>query len=220
MVSYSFGWYGFGTMRFIITTAPSLLAKFFLPILATIASVSGTHCKPAKYTGRHTCSWKLAVILFKVASELYRVIIWSFESSVFAMVFASETALFNRHLESSHPCDLPVISCVPTLLRPFRVQALNVRELPSPLLSILDHFLWREDSQERVIGTCLGHGVNEIEVRNCFAVLHNETAEQVAVDMDYHRTMFDLHKVNKGGHSRTVSLLNLLSKFIQSRIVL
>jgi translation initiation factor 3 subunit F len=38
---------------------------------------------------------------------------------------------------------------------------------------------------------------NEIEVRNAFAVLHSETAEQVAVDMDYHRTMYELHqKVN------------------------
>lgn len=26
-----------------------------------------------------------------------------------------------------------------------------------------------------------------------FAVLHSETEEQVAVDMDYHRAMFDLH---------------------------
>lgn len=36
-----------------------------------------------------------------------------------------------------------------------------------------------------------------MEVKNAFAVLHSETAEQVAVDMDYHRTMFELHqKVN------------------------
>lgn len=37
----------------------------------------------------------------------------------------------------------------------------------------------------------------EIEVHSCFAVLHSETSEQVAVDMEYHRTMYDLHhKVN------------------------
>jgi translation initiation factor 3 subunit F len=29
-------------------------------------------------------------------------------------------------------------------------------------------------------------------VRTAFAVLHSETSEQVAVDMDYHRAMFDL----------------------------
>lgn len=69
---------------------------------------------------------------------------------------------------------------------------------PVALFSILDHFLRRKDSQERVIGTLLGTRTDhEIEVRNCFAVLHSETEDQVAVDMDYHRTMFDLHqKVN------------------------
>jgi translation initiation factor 3 subunit F len=35
---------------------------------------------------------------------------------------------------------------------------------------------------------------NEIEVRSSFAVLHSETSEQVAVDMEYHRSMFDLHQ--------------------------
>ena len=36
-----------------------------------------------------------------------------------------------------------------------------------------------------------------MEIHNCFAVLHSETSEQVAVDFEYHRTMYDLHhKVN------------------------
>ena len=29
-------------------------------------------------------------------------------------------------------------------------------------------------------------------MRTAFAVLHSETSEQVAVDMDYHRAMFEL----------------------------
>ena len=69
---------------------------------------------------------------------------------------------------------------------------------PVALFSILDHYLRRSDSQDRVIGTLLGmrHN-NEVEVRSSFAVLHSETDEQVAVDMDYHRTMYELHhKVN------------------------
>ena len=34
-------------------------------------------------------------------------------------------------------------------------------------------------------------------MRSAFAVLHSETAEQVAVDMEYHHTMYELHhKVN------------------------
>jgi len=93
---------------------------------------------------------------------------------------------------------------------------------PVALFSILDHFLRRKDSQERVIGTLLGTRTdNEIEVRNCFAVLHSETTEQVAVDMDYHRTMFELHqKVNPKevivGWYSTGSNLNTYSALIQN----
>ena len=70
---------------------------------------------------------------------------------------------------------------------------------PVALFSILDHYLRRTDAQERVIGTLLGSRSDngEVEVRSAFAVLHSETADQVAVDMEYHRTMYDLHhKVN------------------------
>ena len=69
---------------------------------------------------------------------------------------------------------------------------------PVSLFSILDHYLRRTDAQDRVIGTLLGiHTDNEVEVRSSFAVLHSETDEQVAVDTDYHQTMYELHhKVN------------------------
>lgn len=46
-----------------------------------------------------------------------------------------------------------------------------------------------------MIGTLLGTVNNgKIEVTNCFPVPHNETEEQVAVDMDYHRSMYELHR--------------------------
>jgi translation initiation factor 3 subunit F len=71
---------------------------------------------------------------------------------------------------------------------------------PVALFSILDHYLRRKDDQDRVIGTLLGVRTSEadtVEVRSSFAVLHSETSEQVAVDMEYHRTMYELHhKVN------------------------
>lgn len=64
----------------------------------------------------------------------------------------------------------------------------------------MDHYLRRTDAQERVIGTLLGtrsDGGAIVDVRTAFAVLHSETDEMVAVDKEYHRTMFDLcHKVN------------------------
>ncbi|KAI0832664.1 Mov34-domain-containing protein [Trametes gibbosa] len=94
---------------------------------------------------------------------------------------------------------------------------------PVALFSILDHFLRRNDKQDRVIGTLLGTRSEngEVEVRSSFAVLHSETADQVAVDMDYHRTMFDLHhkvspkEVIVGWYS-TGSTLNTYSALIQN----
>ena len=50
--------------------------------------------------------------------------------------------------------------------------------------------------QERVIGTLLGvrsDDGTEVEIRNCFGVGHNESQEQVEVDMEYHKTMLALH---------------------------
>jgi len=91
------------------------------------------------------------------------------------------------------------------------------------LLSILDHFLRRPENQgEKVIGTLLGVRVEDggIEVRNSFMVPHKEYANEVAVDMEHHRTMFDLHaRVNPRegivGWYSTGSALNNYSAHIQ-----
>ncbi|KAJ3735143.1 JAB1/Mov34/MPN/PAD-1 ubiquitin protease-domain-containing protein [Lentinula guzmanii] len=93
---------------------------------------------------------------------------------------------------------------------------------PVALFSILDHYLRRKDDQDRVIGTLLGTRTDtHVEVRTSFAVLHSETSEQVAVDMDYHRAMYDLHhKVNPKevivGWYSTGSNLNTYSALIQN----
>lgn len=53
---------------------------------------------------------------------------------------------------------------------------------PVVLFSILDHALRRNANQKRVIGTMLGvrsDDGTEIEIRNCFAVPHNESGDQV-----------------------------------------
>lgn len=78
---------------------------------------------------------------------------------------------------------------------------LSVTIHPAALLSILDHYLrgTTEGGNQRVIGTLLGlrNDNNEVEVRNSFAALHSETEEQIVVDMDYHRSVYDLYqKVN------------------------
>jgi len=93
---------------------------------------------------------------------------------------------------------------------------------PVALFSILDHFLRRNPNEDRVIGTLLGTRVdNVIQVKSSFAVLHKESEEQVAVDFDYHRTMFELHqKVNSRetivGWYSTGSDLNTYSALIQN----
>jgi translation initiation factor 3 subunit F len=67
---------------------------------------------------------------------------------------------------------------------------------PVVLFSILDHYMRRPEGQTRVIGTLMGYKNpnGEVEIRNCFPVPHTETDEQVAVDMDFHKLSFELHR--------------------------
>lgn len=67
---------------------------------------------------------------------------------------------------------------------------------PTVLFNISDSYIRRNDQQERVIGTLLGSISPDgtVEIRNSYAVPHSEQADQVAVDIDYHRTMFELHQ--------------------------
>ncbi|KAI6100287.1 Mov34-domain-containing protein [Pisolithus sp. B1] len=71
---------------------------------------------------------------------------------------------------------------------------------PTALFSILDHYLRRTDRQHRVIGTLLGTRPtpSTVSVTHAFAVLHSETEEQVAVDMEYHRSMFEMFVRGRG----------------------
>jgi len=63
------------------------------------------------------------------------------------------------------------------------------------LLQICDAYLRRNDKQERVIGTLLGiAGDGVIQINRCYVVPHNESADQVAVDVNHHKTMFDMNQ--------------------------
>lgn len=64
------------------------------------------------------------------------------------------------------------------------------------LFTILDHYLRRDASQSRVVGTLLGtRSESEVEVRNAFAVPHSESQDpwQIHLDAEHHRRMLDLH---------------------------
>ncbi|KAL9121009.1 MAG: hypothetical protein Q9187_002435 [Circinaria calcarea] len=101
---------------------------------------------------------------------------------------------------------------------------LNVIIQPQAIFSILDHSLRRNVDQERVIGTLLGvrsEDGQEVEIRNCFAVGHTETQEQVEVDMEYQKQMLSLHlKANPKevlvGWYATSAELNTFSALIQN----
>eukprot|EP00798_Chlamydomonas_sp_ICE-L_P015670 gene15670-21774_t len=83
----------------------------------------------------------------------------------------------------------------PVVLLPTTGSNLTVRIHPVALFSICDAYIRRGEKQDRVIGTLLGViADNIIEVRNCYVVPHNESSEQVAVDIAHHKTMFELHQ--------------------------
>jgi translation initiation factor 3 subunit F len=74
---------------------------------------------------------------------------------------------------------------------------LNVH--PVVILQILDHYSRRNENQRRVIGTLLGSEQtdSQLHVKDTFPVPHTETDAQIQFDLDYHRTMLELHqKVN------------------------
>jgi translation initiation factor 3 subunit F len=102
---------------------------------------------------------------------------------------------------------------------------LSVIVQPQALFSILDHSTRRPPDQTRVIGTLLGTRSDAddstITVHSSFAVGHTETTDQVEVDMEYQKTMLDLHKKGNPkevlvGWYATSSELNTFSALIQN----
>jgi translation initiation factor 3 subunit F len=62
------------------------------------------------------------------------------------------------------------------------------------VFNILDHYSRRNEAQERVIGTLLGSTVGgNVEIRNSIPVPHHEGEEQLAIDVEFQRTMYDMH---------------------------
>ncbi|XP_073009128.1 eukaryotic translation initiation factor 3 subunit F [Typha latifolia] len=75
----------------------------------------------------------------------------------------------------------------------------SARIHPVVLFNICDCYVRRPDQAERVVGTLLGSVSPDgtVEIKNSYVVPHNESAEQVALDIDYHHNMYMSHqKVN------------------------
>uniref|UniRef100_A0A8C9LW94 ubiquitinyl hydrolase 1 n=1 Tax=Piliocolobus tephrosceles TaxID=591936 RepID=A0A8C9LW94_9PRIM len=70
-----------------------------------------------------------------------------------------------------------------------------VRLHPVILASIVDSYERRNEGAAQVIGTLLGTvDKHSVEVTNCFSVPHNESEDEVAVDMEFAKNMYELHK--------------------------
>ncbi|XP_012463030.1 eukaryotic translation initiation factor 3 subunit F [Gossypium raimondii] len=76
---------------------------------------------------------------------------------------------------------------------------LSAKVHPLVIFNICDCYVRRPDQAERVIGTLLGSVLPDgtVDIRNSYAVPHTESAEQVALDIEYHHNMLVSHqKVN------------------------
>lgn len=71
---------------------------------------------------------------------------------------------------------------------------LTVQLHPVVLFSILEHYIRRLDTQERVIGAILGV-INEgvVEVMDCFGIPHND-GDRVALGIEFCESMDALHR--------------------------
>jgi len=77
------------------------------------------------------------------------------------------------------------------------IMALNLvaRVHPVVLFSVVDSFERRNEGATRVIGTLLGsYDKGSVEITNSFCVPHNESEDEVAVDLEFAKNMYELHK--------------------------
>lgn len=65
---------------------------------------------------------------------------------------------------------------------------------PVVIFNVLDHYIRRSEGRARVIGTLLGRRAPDgtVEVRTSFPLPHSEGSDNVAVDTEYNRTMYQL----------------------------
>ncbi|KAL0359197.1 UNVERIFIED_CONTAM: Eukaryotic translation initiation factor 3 subunit F [Sesamum angustifolium] len=86
-----------------------------------------------------------------------------------------------------------VLQLIPSATR------VSARVHPLVIFNICDCYVRRPDLAERVIGTLIGSVLPDgtVDIRNCYGVPHNESLDQVALDIDYHHNMLSSHqKVN------------------------
>lgn len=76
-------------------------------------------------------------------------------------------------------------------------RAFTTTTSPVVLFSVLDHYLRRDDPQTKVIGALLGvrsSDGTEVEIRNAFALIHTTEKDEITVDREHYRSMYELHQ--------------------------
>ncbi|KAF4018930.1 hypothetical protein G4228_010438 [Cervus hanglu yarkandensis] len=116
-------------------------------------------------------------------------------SSDLAAAAATSTAPGQTPASAPAPAQTPAQSLSgPPLPGPFpsgRVVQLHL----VILASIVDSYERRNEGAARVIGTLLGTvDKHSVEATNCSSVPHNESEDEVAVDMEFAKNMYELHK--------------------------
>uniref|UniRef100_A0A8B9HXU2 Eukaryotic translation initiation factor 3, subunit F n=1 Tax=Astyanax mexicanus TaxID=7994 RepID=A0A8B9HXU2_ASTMX len=90
---------------------------------------------------------------------------------------------------------------------------------PVVLASIADSYERRNEGASRVIGTLLGTiDKHSVEVTNCFSVPHNESEDEVAVDMEFAKNMYELHKKVSPSESGKVIADNSVGRYLMDLV--
>lgn len=76
-------------------------------------------------------------------------------------------------------------------------RAFTTTTSPVVLFSVLDHYLRRDDPQTKVIGALLGvrtQDGTEVEIRNAFPLIYTVDGENIVLDREHYRSMYELHQ--------------------------
>ncbi|CEP15874.1 hypothetical protein [Parasitella parasitica] len=76
-------------------------------------------------------------------------------------------------------------------------RAFTTTTSPVVLFSVLDHFLRRDNSQQKVIGALLGvrsQDGSEVEIRNVMPLIYTLEEKEIVLDREHYRNMYELHQ--------------------------
>ncbi|ORE10229.1 hypothetical protein BCV72DRAFT_30219 [Rhizopus microsporus var. microsporus] len=76
-------------------------------------------------------------------------------------------------------------------------RAFTASTSPVVLFNILDHYLRRNEPETKVVGAILGARSTdgtEVEIRNAFALIYTTEENEISLDREHYRAMYELHQ--------------------------